>query len=183
MKEDEDEESVHLATWPEVSRKGSFWANLFGGDTGRSVLEMMEEARDIVTLALEARDKAGIKVRQPLTSLSIPGTSKLTEAFRSIIADEVNVKIVVPHGEAVVLDTTLTDALKDEGTLRDVVREIQAFRKAEDLKPGEHVSSVLSAPQAQIDLLKAHVHEIEKATSTTITKWFVGEKRSVELDK
>ena len=183
VKEDEDEESVHLATWPEVSRKGSFWANLFGGDTGRSVLKMMEEARDIVTLALEARDKAGIKVRQPLASLSIPGTSKLSEAFRSIIADEVNVKIVVPHGESVVLDTTLTDALKDEGMLRDVVREIQAFRKVEDLKPGEHVSSVLSAPQAQIDLLKAHAHEIEKATNTTITKWVVGEKRSVELDK
>ena len=183
VKEGEDEESVHLAAWPEVSHKGSFWANLFGGDTGRSVLEMMEEARDIVTLALEARDKAGIKVRQPLASLSIPGTSKLTEAFRSIIADEVNVKIVVPHGEAVVLDTTLTDALKDEGMLRDVVREIQAFRKVEDLKPGEHVSSVLSAPQAQIDLLKAHAHEIEKATNTTITKWVVGEKRSVELDK
>ncbi|MDB5237947.1 MAG: Isoleucyl-tRNA synthetase, isoleucyl-tRNA synthetase [Candidatus Kaiserbacteria bacterium] len=183
VKEGEDEESVHLAMWPEVSRKAGMWAKLFGGDDGRSVLEMMESARDIVTQALEARDKAGIKVRQPLASLSIPGTSRLSEALRSIIADEVNVKIVVPHGEGVVLDVTLTEALREDGMLRDVVREIQAFRKEQDLKPGAHVSSILSAPQAEIDILKTRTQELQKATNTTITKWVVGEKRSIELDK
>ncbi len=149
VKEDEDEESVHLATWPEVSRKGSFWANLFGGDTGRSVLEMMEEARDIVTLALEARDKAGIKVRQPLASLSIPGTSKLTEAFRSIIADEVNVKIVVPHGESVALDTNLTEGLKREGEIRGLARFVQELRKKNDLKPGHVVKLLVATTDAR----------------------------------
>lgn len=176
VKEGEDEESVHLAMWPEVSHKGSFWANLFGGDTGRSVLEMMEEARNIVTQALEARDKAGIKVRQPLASLSIPGTSKLSEAFRSIIADEVNVKIVVPHGESVVLDTNLTDALKEEGALRDMLRAVQASRKDAGLSAGQKAVLHVAGTSLDQELAKKYEDTFRKVAHIERIEYSDGEK-------
>ena len=51
-----EKESVHLEEWPSLQ-----W-NLLD----KKLLEEMEEVRKIVSLGLEARAKAGIKVRQPL---------------------------------------------------------------------------------------------------------------------
>ena len=59
-------ESVHLEDWPKA------------GSVDQKILENMEEARKIVSLALEARSKAGIKVRQPLPKLEIRTKPPLT---------------------------------------------------------------------------------------------------------
>lgn len=178
VKEGEDEESVHLAMWPEVSRKAGMWAKLFGGDDGKSVLEMMETARQIVTQALEARDKAQIKVRQPLASLSIPGTSRLTEAFRTIIAEEVNVKIVVPHGESVVLDTNITELLKEEGALRDMLRAAQASRKDAGLSAGQRAVLRLTGTSADQELAKKYEETFRKVAHIERIEYADGDKLS-----
>ena len=52
VKNSEDEESVHLMEWPKNK------------DVSDDVLENMSETRRIVSLALEARAKTNIKVRQ-----------------------------------------------------------------------------------------------------------------------
>ena len=62
------------------------------------------------------------------------------ESLKQVIAEEVNVKEViaseVPTGE-VLLDTNITEELREEGMVRDVIRAVQAFRKLANLKPGE----------------------------------------------
>jgi isoleucyl-tRNA synthetase len=168
IREGEDEESVHLAVWPSESYQPKFWSFIFGGSDSRSVLKHMEEARDIVSQALEQRDKQNIKVRQPLPHLAIPGGSALTAAYFEIIAEEVNVKKVEKHGNAVSLDTALTDELKEEGFVRDTIRAIQAFRKETGLKPGEPAKykAVVSAEERTI--IEKYREQIEKATNTTI---------------
>ncbi len=169
VREGEDEESVHLALWPEVSVRTGLLARLFGGaNKNAELLRAMEAARAIVTKALEARDAAKIKVRQPLSSLSIPRSTKLADEYLSIVADEVNVKKVQLGGDEVALDTTLTDELKQEGLVRDTIREIQAYRKVQNLKPGESTTYKLSASSENRTVLEKHLVEIQKATSTII---------------
>ena len=167
VREGEDEESVHLASWPEVSRQDGFWTWLFGGSEGRAVLTRMEETRRLVSLALEARDRAGIKVRQPLPKLTVSSGLKLEDDFFKIIADEVNVK-KVEKGPSLVLDTELTPALKEEGFVRDTIRDIQAFRKAQGLKPGEPATYAARVSEAERVVIERHRGEIEQTTHTTI---------------
>ena len=65
VKESSDEESVHLSAWPTVVPK-KFFGKWFGPKSD-PIIKDMAVARMFVSQALEARDKAGIKVRQPLT--------------------------------------------------------------------------------------------------------------------
>ncbi|MCA9358547.1 class I tRNA ligase family protein, partial [Candidatus Kaiserbacteria bacterium] len=60
VKEDDDAESVHLGAWPE------------GGRVDEEAVTAMAATREVVTAALEARTKAGMKVRQPIMSVSGP---------------------------------------------------------------------------------------------------------------
>jgi isoleucyl-tRNA synthetase len=168
VRESEDEESVHLAMWPEESQQPKFWQRLFSSDKSREIISAMEEARALVTAALEARDKAGIKVRQPLGTLFVPVASKLPQALLDVIAEEVNVKAVQRRGEAVELDTTMTEELREEGFVRDTIRAIQAFRKESGLKPGEHTVYKAAVSESDKAVIGKHRAQIEKATSTTV---------------
>ena len=108
----------------------------------------MEQVRKIVTLGLEARQKAGIKVRQPLALLEVKSFS-LEEKYIELIKDEINVKEVrdLPAGrqgnknigEEVLLDVKMTEELKQEGDYRELVRALQDMRKKTGLTPSDVV--------------------------------------------
>ncbi len=147
-------ESVHLESWPEI------------GVAASSILEDMEHARHVVTLALEARAKAGIKVRQPLASLLAP---KLSKELRAIVADEVNVK-EVEEGSEVKLDTTITPELKAEGDLRDLIRTVQDLRKKADLSPSDRITLTVTKDHSTIlEKFKAELLHAVGATSCEIS--------------
>ena len=154
-----DEESVHLASWPEIPTFDFAPVD---------VLASMFTARLLVTQALEIRDKAGIKVRQPLARLHIPESSGLPEAYLAVIADEVNVKTVAALGETVILDTEISEELRDEGTVRGFIREVQAYRKTSNLKPGEAAIYIAEIPADERKVVEKNLDAIEKATGTTI---------------
>jgi isoleucyl-tRNA synthetase len=148
--------SVHLTDWPEA------------GAVNQALLDQMATTRTIVTAGLAERARAGIKVRQPLSSLVYDGLD-LSEGLLTIAAEEVNVKSVL-RGEAagegtVVLDTTMTHELKLEGIMRDVVRQVQNVRKAAGLAvddrivltlvPEDHDGELMQAIQLHDDVIKA----------------------------
>ncbi len=124
-------ESVHLEDWSEIK----------GNKGDAEVLENIRITREVVSLALEQRQKVGIKVRQPLASLEI--SEKLDDEYVVLIKDEVNVK-EVKIGPELKLDTKLTPELELEGQMRDLVRVIQEKRKELNLKPGEMIKLTLS---------------------------------------
>ena len=126
----------------------------------------MEEVRRVVSLALEARARANIKVRQPLARLKIK--KAIHDELLELIKDEVNVKEIVTDGsltEPVSLDTTLTPELREEGELRELIRTIQDLRKEKGLKPGEPAVLSTSAAFASNATLKKFESEIKKAAS------------------
>ncbi len=133
----DDAESVHLSQWPTVSRGV---LDMFRKKK-TTILEDMKVVREIVTLGLEARQKAGIKVRQPLALLKLKVESgKLSSEFIDLIKDELNVKEVIFDNSIlgeVELDANITPALKAEGEYREFMRELQDERKKMGLNPGD----------------------------------------------
>ena len=104
---DGKKESVHLEDWPEAKK-------LKAG--GYKLIKDMEKVREIVSKALELRQKAGIKIRQPLQKLQI--TDKLPAEFLELVKGEVNVKEIA-FSDKFELDTKLTEDLKEEGLCID----------------------------------------------------------------
>ena len=165
VRDTNDAESVHLATWPIAPKKG-FFARIFNPNADEKILTAMREARDIVTAALELRQKEGIKVRQPLRELQIPRS--LASDIRVIIAEEVNVK-EVRMGDKIALDTVITPELRDEGMVRDAVRLVQEARKAAQLKTGERGSVSITVPEDARATVEKNLAVIGKQTNTEIT--------------
>lgn len=164
VRADSDPESVHLAEWPKS--KGIFIWRLFGSaKSAERVISDMAEIRRVVSLALERRSSAGIKVRQPLARLST--TSSVAHAWGAeLIKDEVNVKEVIfdSHlSEEVVLDTTLTDELKEEGALREFLRLVQSLRKKAGLSPEEKGTLIIDAEHKEF--VDTNWHALEKAAN------------------
>ncbi len=132
------DQSVHVAPWPAASE--------YPGDS--SSLKAMERVRLAIAEALRARAAAGIKVRQPLRELRITnhelrGKPDLAELIR----DEVNVKTVV-FGKEFGLDTAITPELKEEGMVRELVRNIQELRRDLGLSPRDRIACQIQGDRA-----------------------------------
>jgi isoleucyl-tRNA synthetase len=97
----------------------------------------MRVARQIVADGLAERDKARIKVRQPLRALDVP-FEPLPDEIDAIVRDELNVK-EVRYNRPLKLDTEITRDLMLEGKARDLVRLINAERKAAGLNVDDRV--------------------------------------------
>ena len=169
--------SVHLEDWPRVAIETN----------QHRVLVLMQEARRIVSLALEARAKAGIKVRQPLALLKIRSTKhaspvSLGEAGEirnnieliNLIKEEINIKNIefdAKLKDEIWLDTTITPELREEGILRDLIREIQAARKTAGLKPKDKVTAQISLPKEILEVAKKHEKDLMKETNLKSIKF------------
>ena len=143
-------ESVHLLDWPEA------------GLIDEAVLTQMAKTREIITAGLAERMKkteteAQIKVRQPLAKLVYAG-EKLDDFYEQIIMEEVNVKSV-EHGEALMLDKTLTPELLEEGKIRELIRFVQVARKKAGLNVDDRIRLMVSmeVPEAYREMLMNEV--------------------------
>lgn len=127
--------SVHLSDWPELHVPD------------QKSLADMQRVRDVITEGLSQRASAKIKVRQPLAKVSVP---RMPAAYREILAEELNVKEVTFSGKKVVLDTAISDALKAEGVMRDLVRHIQNLRKTAGLNVDDRIALYIEAADALV---------------------------------
>ncbi len=159
IRKEDAPESVHLAKWPDTK------------EVDQIVLGEMSLVREFVTLALEARTKAGIKVRQPLQKLRL--NIEMETEYANIVAEEVNVKEVVSDinsSERAVLDTNITPELKLEGDSRDFIRAVQEMRKAKGLSPNDRISLLVKASEGGEEIIKTFETEIKRVVGAdTIT--------------
>jgi isoleucyl-tRNA synthetase len=157
-------ESVHCAAWPtaEYPLKDKERAEL---------VEDMAEVRRLASAALAGRAAAKIKVRQPLASLTVGGAGRRIRRAEllDLLKDEVNVKEVAFDAQApegVVLDTTITPELREEGLVRECIRMIQELRQKADLVPGDTVAVMADLPPAMKTAVAAQEDFVKKETGT-----------------
>ena len=165
LKNESDLESVHLTSWP-VSMSDM---------DNKKIIKEMEEVREVVTQGLQARQKAGIPVRQPLNKLIInqynftAGENNVN--YLEIIQDELNIKEISYKKESdsenkiVILDTHITEELQAEGQYRELVRAIQDIRKKNGLNPNDLVTLVVSTNIDGQELINKFKSELMKTIS------------------
>ncbi|MEK7600217.1 MAG: isoleucine--tRNA ligase [Patescibacteria group bacterium] len=164
-------ESVHLLDWPE------------SGHVNELLVRDMQLVRESITTGLSIRAKAGIKVRQPLASVTVPATmfsdaQGREELYKEIIAEELNVKEVklnntrrsseerlakspleagiqaVSEPLEIILDLELTPQLKQEGLMREIIRHVQQSRKQAGLEVDDRIElSLKTEDKALTNLL------------------------------
>ena len=142
-------DSAHLCDYPQAE----------GAWRDADLVAEMARLRRLVEDGLAARERARIKVRQPLR-LAIVRGERLSPELETIFADELNVKAVdyAPREgqfEDVVLDTEITDDLLLEGVAREVSRKVNDLRKQAGLALDDRI--VLHV-EAQGDALRAIQH-------------------------
>jgi len=126
--------SVHLENFPEPKEKL----------INKKLEEKMISVRKIVSLGLQKRKEAKIKVRQPLREFKIENLDFTPEEeILELLKEELNVKeIKIKKGKGeinVSFDFKITPALKDEGILREIIRILQDMRKEGRLKKEDKI--------------------------------------------
>jgi isoleucyl-tRNA synthetase len=179
-------ESVHLLDWPKA------------GKIDNELIETMSKVRSYITEGLAIRAKQSLKVRQPLASVTVP---KLPDAYSDVIIEELNVKKVIWSEEKsdgennVILDLELTDELRSEGIMRDVIRQVQNFRKSSELEVDDRIVLGLGTEDKSVsEAVEAHAKEIMAETLAdslnietdyehTVTKKVSGVELKISLQK
>ncbi len=177
-----DKESVHLEDWPQV------------GKINEKLITDMAMARRVVEQGHALRAKAGLKVRQPLQQ--VVTREQLRPDLDKTIREELNVKEIhyadqLPTGkewvtqENVALDTTVTDELKAEGMLRDLIREFNALRKTAGLRPSDEIVAHVQANSTAAKVVEVyHQQFMKEVRAKAATPGIEGatHKAEIELD-
>lgn len=171
-------ESVHLLDWPEA------------GHINELSIREMARVRELITQGLAQRAETGIKVRQPLKTATLYGVPQLKTELAEIVKEELNVKNVGlmptapkqkgtetflevleqaegtwPYSDIKTeIDTTLTPALKREGMVREVIRQVQNARKKADLQVDDRIHLSLGTQDKEL------AHAIEEHTDTIMAE-------------
>jgi len=154
-----DQISVHLNDWPAGDRPDA------------RLIRNMALVRELAAAGLSLRAEAGMKVRQPLASLTVKTKALDKEPeLLAILAAEVNVKQVLSKAslpESATLDLALTPALVAEGAAREVTRAIQGLRASAGFEPGQPAKVYADGPG--LEQVSPHLDDIASDTSAEIS--------------
>ena len=166
----DEKTSIHLTDWP----------NSFTELVNPELETEMNLVMKIVEMGRSIRRDKGIKLRHPLSKLTVKGSVSLTyKDLSKIITEELNVKQLCwksGHDDELQVryDLTLSADLKQEALARDLIREIQDLRRKAQLAVDEKVIFELPSWPEKWQ------REIESKTNTLLKK---GDKMRLVLEK
>jgi isoleucyl-tRNA synthetase len=195
-------ESVHMEDWPDPKWYLAYKDVL---DDMEEIRHIMDKARQIIVAGHSLRDEAGYKVRQPLKALQIQQSSfelrksRFYKELIPIMQDELNIHSIefVEHlpddgkdgwvvKDPIALDTRIDAALREEGIIRELTRQINSLRKKQGLTITDRVTVQWSTTSASLaSIITAHKEELQKsvlAKEIISREALEGEKVTIEGD-
>jgi len=159
LKGKDDAVSVSLCDWPAFDEKL----------INAQLESEMQTTRHITSLGLAKRAQANIGVRQALNKLKVKNKASINEELLALIEQEVNVKEIAfdeTIEDEVELDTEITQSLKQEGILREIIRHIQSLRKKANLTPSDNkiIICFLTESKEIEKVIKNNEKEIKETT-------------------
>lgn len=175
LKNGKDAESAHLTEWPKAE------------EINEDALGFMAMTRDVVSKALQARQKEKIPIRQPLSGLEHNFILNFpNDDYFNIIKDEVNVKKIEYNDDIeseVRLDTKITPELKVEGDYRELVRALQDMRKSLQLTPRDLVTFIFDTGDIVRELIKKFETEIKKTVLASEIEFKANDGVEIKIGK
>jgi isoleucyl-tRNA synthetase len=176
LTEAKKDESVHLQDYPSLEHDIL--------TENRDIIEKMADIRSIASVAHKIRADEGISLRQPLDALALVGYNELEaeDDFLEILREELNIssihfeevgnyKCVEVGDKKICLNTVLSDALREEGQCRELLRALQDGRKKAGLSVGQKaVLHYAEADGATKKLLTERAEDIIGAVSLSSIK-------------
>ncbi len=149
-------ESVHLHDWPLADSTR----------VNEELEQHMTQVREFISSGLAIRKEQGIRVRQPLASVTLPVTQELPPDLAELVKEELNVKqVLYDISQSVILDTHIGTELRAEGFAREIARTIQDMRKEAGLQVGDKVyCQWFSTDVELVGALTAHTDMITRDT-------------------
>ncbi|MBU3896231.1 isoleucine--tRNA ligase [Patescibacteria group bacterium] len=165
-------ESIHLTDYPSGDKK----------KIDKDLEDKMDRVRDIAAQALAKRIELKIKVRQPLNKMTVKG-DKLGDDLLKLIKEELNVKEVIFDNNLqtdIELDTEITDELREEGLVREFIRQVQDLRKKKGLRPEDKVVVIIQAEDISV-LEKNKEFILAETKSLDIKRGEVDQGKEVDI--
>jgi isoleucyl-tRNA synthetase len=158
----DQEESVHLTSFP-VAKSLS--------NAEVEVVSNMQVVRDTASVGNAIRKEANIPVRQPLAELKVK--TDIPQNLLDLLQDELNVKKVTTKQdlpeqsgwvtkEGVSLNVDLTNELKIEGALRNLVRQVQDLRKEKGLSVEDKITLKLESTEENKNIVSNYENDLKE---------------------
>jgi isoleucyl-tRNA synthetase len=185
----DEDKSVHLEKWP------YYVSTPEDNKLFLPILEQMELAKKIVEAGLAARDRVGIKIRQPLPYYSTDcgkdfklgeGTdvfvTEPSNEFIQIVKEELNV-LEIRFGKDE-LGIELTEELRMDGVKRELVRSINAMRKNVGLTIQDKIIVYWNIAEADFTTpqVKKVMTELGKEIAKDVLAEEIREEHTMEVD-
>ncbi|MFH1801384.1 MAG: isoleucine--tRNA ligase [archaeon] len=156
-----DKSSIHLSSWPKSDKK----------KINKKLEKEMELVFKITESGLAERDKAKIGLKWPLIKATVKCVEKLSEELSEIIKSQLNVKNVFWKKSeekeiSVEIDTKTTPELEEEGYVRELSRQIQAFRKKLGLDKKDEVDVIVFSDEELKNIFERHKKILKEKTNS-----------------
>ncbi len=162
------DKSVHWENWNNENE-------LTGEDN--KTIKQMDKVRSYAQAILSVRADNKIKVRQPLNAVVLKDS--MSSGFLDILKQEVNVLNVKKEKysegswkkdeeETILLDVVLTDELKHEGDVREIIRRVQGARKDMGLSANDVINIHFNIPNNLSEKFEKDKEIISQQTGSKI---------------
>ncbi|HVM73320.1 MAG TPA: isoleucine--tRNA ligase [Candidatus Paceibacterota bacterium] len=193
VREEEDEESVHLAMWPEIKPRLNLFFRWIYGTRHNMDLLPMKQTRLAVEHILMVRDIRKIRVRQPLSEVALNADFLLSPELIEIIKQETNVEQVSSYKDINVIhnlknnpdwhviddvgtlqlaiNIKITPELEEKGLVRDFLRTVQGERKNAGLNPHDTITLKIDAPEEARLIINKYKEEIANTLKAAVVSF------------